>query len=125
MGTVRSSMDAHRHTIVLDGPDAPHESAPRASARVERTSQETACFPIETITPVFRLVGAKISVGLVPDPAGNFVLPAILLGERDDPKCASESAAQQVAAARAIVRIKHAGVSMRDDRVPLSADSLS
>ncbi len=120
MGTVRSSMDAHRHTIVLDGPDAPQESSPRASARVERTSQETACFPIETITPVFRLVGAKISVGLVPDPAGNFVLPAILLGERDDPKCASESAAQQVAAAREIVRIKHAGVSMRDDRVPLS-----
>jgi hypothetical protein len=36
--------------------------------------------------PVFRLVGAKISVGLVPDPAGNFVLPAIMLGERDDPK---------------------------------------
>ena len=103
-----------------DGPDAPQESSPRASARVERTSQETACFPIETITPVFRLVGAKISVGLVPDPAGNFVLPAIMRGERDDPKCASESAAQQVAAARAIVRIKHAGVSMRDDRVPLS-----
>ncbi len=74
--------------------------------------------------PIFRLVGAKISVGLVPDPAGNFVLPAIMRGERDDPKCASESAAQQVAAARAIVRIKHAGVSMRDDRVPLSADSL-
>ena len=65
-------------------------------------------------------MGAKISVGLVPDPAGNFVLPAIMLGERDDPKCASESAAQQVAAAREIVRIKHAGVSMRDDRVPLS-----
>ena len=65
-------------------------------------------------------MGAKISVGLVPDPAGNFVLPAILLGERDDPKRASESAAQQVADARAIVRIKHAGVSMRDDRVPLS-----
>jgi hypothetical protein len=41
-------------------------------------------------------------------------------GGRDDPECASESAAQQVAAARAIVRIKHAGVSMRDDRVPLS-----
>ena len=70
-------------------------------------------------------MGAKISVGLVPDPAGNFVLPAILLGERHDPKCASKSAAQQVAAAREIVRIKHAGVSMRDDRVPLSADSLS
>jgi hypothetical protein len=70
--------------------------------------------------PVFRLVGAKISVGLVPDPAGNFVLPAIMLGERDEPNCASESAAQQVAAAREIVRIKHAGVSMRDDRVPLS-----
>ena len=74
---------------------------------------------------IFRLVGAKISVGLVPDPAGNFVLPAIMRGERDDPECASELAAQQVAAARAIVRIKHAGVSMRDDRVPLSADSLS
>ncbi len=41
-------------------------------------------------------------------------------GERDDPECASESAAQQVADACAIVRIKHAGVSMRDDRVPLS-----
>jgi|GEM_PF-5260469 len=102
-----------------DGPDAPQESAPRecpSRAHIARNG----LFPIETITPVFRLVGAKISVGLVPDPAGNFVLPAILLGERDDPKCASESAAQQVADARAIVRIKHAGVSMRNDRVPLS-----
>ncbi len=113
-------MDAHRHTIALDGSDTNPDASARHGTRADRTSQETPCFPIETITPVFRLVGAKISVGLIPDPAGNFVLPAILLSERDDPKCAGEIAAQQVVSMKEIVRIKHAGVSMRDDRIPAS-----
>ncbi len=111
-------MDAHRHTIALDGSDATTGASSRTTTRVDRATPETPCFPIETVTPVFRLVGAKISVGLIPDPAGNFVLPAISLSDRDDPKCAAEKSAQQVVSMKEIVRIKHAGVSMRDDRVP-------